>query len=507
MQGSNRKILRNTLFLYIRMGVVMLITLYTTRALLSVLGVEDYGLYNVVCGFVAMFGFLNTSMTNGVQRFYNYELGKCNSNGISVIYTHSVVIQMILALVILVLIETVGLWYVNNKMVIPDGRLYAAHWIFQFSMISLFCLIITVPYSSAIMAYEKMDYYAVISILDAVLKLVIVLLIPYITYDRLIWYAGLISFISIVNFLLNYIYCRRCFQDVKIVKCLNKETFVSMLSFSGWNVFGSFAHMFRNQGVNLVLNFFWGTITNAAYAIAGQVSSAVEGLTQNLLIAVRPQMIKRYAAGEEDYLVRMTYSISKLTFYLVMIFAIPLVIEMSTVLDVWLGKGHYPADTVIFCQLSILMTLFNSFASPISIVVHATGEMKKFQIVCSIVILSIVPIAYVAARLGASAPIVLVLSIVVVVITQFVRLVLIRELVNFSIRLYIVRVCWPTIRVFAIVLGLTASLHLLLPNTIFCSFIVMFSSVCFTGLFIFLFGLDKKERSLFLSFVKRKYKN
>lgn len=256
-----------------------------------------------------------------------------------------------------------------------------------------------------------------------------------------------------------------------------------------------------------MLNFFWGTITNAAYAIAGQVSSAVEGLTQNLLIAVRPQMIKRYAAGEEDYLVRMTYSISKLTFYLVMIFAIPLVIEMSTVLDVWLGKGHYPADTVIFCQLSILMTLFNSFASPISIVVHATGEMKKFQIVCSIVILSIVPIAYVAARLGASAPIVLVLSIVVVVITQFVRLVLIRELVNFSIRLYIVRVCWPTIRVFAIVLGLTASLHLLLPNTIFCSFIVMFSSVCFTGLFIFLFGLDKKERSLFLSFVKRKYKN
>lgn len=488
------------------MGVVMLISLYTTRALLSILGVEDYGLYNVVCGFVAMFGFLNTSMTNGVQRFYNYVLGKGNNSEISVIYTHSVIIQMILALVILVLIETVGLWYVNHKMVIPDGRLYAANWIFQFSMISLFCLIITVPYSSAIMAYEKMDYYAIISILDAVLKLVIVLLIPYITYDRLIWYAGLMSFISIINFLLNYIYCKRRFQDLKIVKSLNKATFVSMLSFSGWNVFGSFAHMFRNQGLNLVLNSFWGTITNAAYGIAGQVSSAVEGLTQNLLIAVRPQMIKRYAAGEEDSLVRMTHSISKLTFYLVMIFAIPLVIEMHTVLDVWLGKGHYPVETTIFCQLIILMTLFNSFASPISIIVHATGQMKKFQIVCSIVILSIVPIAYIAARLGASAPIVLILSIAVVIITQFVRLVLIRELVNFSISEYIVRVCCPTMGVFVIVFGLTAVLHVLLPSTIFCSFVVIFSSICFTGLFIFLFGLDKQERGLFLSFVKRNSK-
>lgn len=506
MKESNSKILRNTLFLYVRMGVVMLITLYTTRALLSVLGVEDYGLYNVVCGFVAMFGFLNTSMANGVQRFYNYELGKGNSNGISVIYTHSVVIQVILALVILILIETVGLWYVNNKMVIPEGRLYAANWIFQFSMISLFCLIITVPYSSAIMAYEKMDYYAFISILDAVLKLLIVLLIPYITYDRLIWYAGMVSFISIVNLLLNYIYCKKRFHYIRIMKMVDKEIFVSMLSFSGWNVFGSFAHMFRNQGVNLVLNFFWGTITNAAYGIAGQVSSAVEGLTQNLLIAVRPQMIKRYAAGEDDYMVRMAFSISKLTFYLVMVFAIPLVIEMSAVLDVWLGKGNYPTETTIFCQLIILMTLFNSFAAPLSIIVHATGQMKKFQIVCSIVILSIVPISYLAARLGASASTILVLSIAVVIITQFVRLMLIRELVNFSVREYIIRVCWPTMRVFAIVLGSTAILHLLLPSTILFSFIVIFCSVCVTGLIVFLLGLDKQERSLFLSFVKRKSK-
>ena len=204
--NANQRIAKNTIFLYIRMLVVMAINLYTTRALLAALGIDDYGLYNVVCGFVSMFSFLNTSMANGTQRFYNFEIGRKGGCGISKIYTHALLIQIIISAIIILGIETFGVWYLNNKIVVPSGRDAAAGWIFQCSMVSLFFVVISVPYSAAIMAYEKMGFYAALSILDAILKLLIVIVLPFLPQDHLIWYGCLVAVVSIVNFILNYLF-------------------------------------------------------------------------------------------------------------------------------------------------------------------------------------------------------------------------------------------------------------------------------------------------------------
>lgn len=500
---NNKRIAKNTLFLYVRMVVVMLITLYTTRALLGVLGISDYGIYNVVCGLVSMFGFLNTSMANGVQRFYNYELGKGHQNQISKIYSHAVAIQLLLSLVIILIVETVGVWYLNNKLVIPNDRVIAANWIFHFSMVNLFFVVISVPYSAAIMAYEKMNFYAIVSIIDAVLKLLIVYVLPYISSDNLIMYGLLMTSISIMDFILNFIYCRTKFSELKFHVDFKKDLFGSMLSFSGWNIFGSFAHMFKNQGLNLVLNSFWGTAINAANGVAGQVNAAVNSLTANFLTAVRPQMIKSYASGNMDYLMKMLYSTSKLTFYLVMILAIPLILEIEPILNLWLGVGKYPEETISFCRLTILITLFDSFATPISTIVHASGKMKKFQIVCSCVILLVVPLAYISSKLGGSAEMTLVMGIFITIVTQFVRLHLISSIIDFSERQYYRKVFLPTQVVFVISLAANYAIYKIMPDGILYLFILFFTAVLVSSVAIFLIGINSSEKRIILSFVKK----
>lgn len=482
---------------------MMLIMLYTTRALLAALGVEDYGVYNVVCGFVSMFAFLNTSMANGTQRFYNYEIGKNGEDGVGKIFSHAVIIQLIMALIIVLVVETFGLWYLYNKMVIPDTRFEAAIWIFQFAMLQLFVVMVTIPYSAAVMAYECMNFYAAVSVIDALLKLCIVFLLPYAPIDTLIYYGTLMSFISVINFILNYAYIKRNFKKIRFKKVWDKQLFSSMLSFSGWNIFGTVSHMMQNQGVNLILNVFWGTIINAANGVAHQVNAAVNSLTAGFVTAVRPQMIKNYASGNIAYLRKMYYSVSKLTFYLVMILAVPLIGEIDVILDIWLGKGKYPEMTSVFCQLTMFMTLCNSYATPTSIIIHATGKMKKFQIVVSSVTLLILPIAYVAAKLGCDAPLIIFLSAIITIAAHITRLILIKEQVGFLIVDYCRKVLLPTWLVLFVTLIVAFSLHSLTPQHFVWSIVRMCMSVLFSGLCIFLLGLDQSEKQLVMSFVKK----
>lgn len=501
--SNNKRIAKNTLFLYMRMIIVMAITLYTTRALLAALGIEDYGVYNVVCGFVSMFAFLNTSMANGTQRFYNYEIGKNGEDGIGKIFSHAVVIQLVMALTILLVVETFGLWYLYNKMVIPDARFQASMWIFQFAMLQLFLVMVTVPYSAAVMAYERMDFYAVVSILDAILKLGIVLLLPYAPIDTLIYYGALMSFISVINFALNLTYTKYNFKKIQLVKAWDRKLFLSMLSFSGWNIFGTVSHMMQHQGVNLILNAFWGTIVNAANGVASQVNGAVNSLTAGFVTAVRPQMIKSYASGDIVYLKKMYYSVSKLTFFLVMILAVPLIGEIDVILDVWLGSGKYPEMTALFCQLTMFMTLCNSYATPSSIIIHATGKMKKFQIVVSTVTLMVVPIAYMAAKLGCEAPLVIFLSALITIAAQITRLIIIKEQVDLPAIDYCKKVFFPTWSVLAVSMIIAFSLHSTTPQSMIWSIVRMGISVLLSCMCIYFIGTDKSEKQLVLSFVKK----
>lgn len=502
---NNKRVAKNTIFLYIRMVIVMFITLFTTRELLSALGIVDYGVYNVICGFVSMFTFLNTSMANGTQRFYNYEIGKNGEQGIAKVFSHAVLIQLVLSVLLIIVVEIVGLWYLNNKMVIPDGRLIAASWIFQLSLINLFIVVNTVPYNAAIMAYECMDYYAFLGILDAVLKLAIVFAIPYAHIDHLIFYGLLMTGISLINYILNSCYCRIRFKSLRFTRALNRLQFQSMLSFSGWNIFGTVSHMMQNQGVNLILNAFWGTVVNAANGIAHQMNGAVNFLTAGFLTAVRPQMIKSYARGDFDYLKKMYYSTSKVTFFFVMIIAVPLIGEVDVILDFWLGKGKYPELTPIFAQLTMFMTLCNSYATPTSIIVHATGKMKKFQIIVSIVTLMIIPIAYMAARLGCEPYMIIFFSAMVTIATQITRLIVIRGLVNYSVIDYCKKVFLPTWSVLAISIAFTFVINIFISENVVLSFVKIIVCILFSSCLIFLIGLNTPEKQLIKSLINKKH--
>lgn len=504
-QTNNQKLAKNTVFLYIRMIVVMLITFFTTRILLSTLGIEDFGIYNVVCGFVTMFSFLNTSMANGVQRFYSFAIGKNDPQSISKIFTLAAIIQLIIAIIIIVIVETVGIWYLYNKMNISANRVFAAFWVFQNALLSLFFVILTVPYNGAVMAYEKMNFYAIVSIIDAILKLVVVFILPYCGIDKLICYGLLISVISILDFLFNFFYCKRHFPQIKFVRHIDRDLLPSMISFSGWNIFGSLAHMGKIQGVNLVLNAFWGTVVNTAFGISAQISNAVSSLTAGFVTALRPQMIKSFAAGDLDYTMKLLYSASKLTFFLVLIIAVPIFEEISSILDFWLGVGKYPEMTIVFCKLTILTVLFDSFATPLSIIVHASGKMRTFQIVCSLVIISVVPLSYIVAKLWNDAAIVISIGLFTTILAQLVRLLLIKNIIKFSILSYCVKVFIPTTIVFLLscIVALLVN-RISIENLEFWGLLMKIGLnviVCF--IVIYIIGLSKTEKNIVKSFIKK----
>lgn len=504
-QTNNQKLAKNTVFLYIRMIVVMLITFFTTRILLSTLGIEDFGISNVVCGFVTMFSFLNTSMANGVQRFYSFAIGKNDPKSISKIFTLAAIIQLIIAIIIIVIVETVGIWYLYNKMNISANRVFAAFWVFQNALLSLFFVILTVPYNGAVMAYEKMNFYAIVSIIDAILKLVVVFILPYCGIDKLICYGLLISVISILDFLFNFFYCKRHFPQIKFVRHIDRDLLPSMISFSGWNIFGSLAHMGKIQGVNLVLNAFWGTVVNTAFGISAQISNAVSSLTAGFVTALRPQMIKSFAAGDLDYTMKLLYSASKLTFFLVLIIAVPIFEEISSILDFWLGVGKYPEMTIVFCKLTILTVLFDSFATPLSIIVHASGKMRTFQIVCSLVIISVVPLSYIVAKLWNDAAIVISIGLFTTILAQLVRLLLIKNIIKFSILSYCVKVFIPTTIVFLLscIVALLVN-RISIENLEFWGLLMKIGLnviVCF--IVIYIIGLSKTEKNIVKSFIKK----
>ena len=379
----------------------MIISLYTTRIVLQVLGVVDYGIYNVVCGFVTMFNVFNTCLNTGANRFYNIAIGKKEVGGVKRVFNAALAIQLILILIIVVLIESVGLWYVNNKMVIPADRLFIAKWIFQFAVFSLVLLVLQTPYSAALLSYEKMDYYAFVSIVDVLLKLGFVIALQYVSLDKLLFYGLLMMIVSVVNFLMYFIYCRTHFDEMRIHLPIEKKTFKELLSFSAWSLLDPITMMAKGQGSNMVLNFYFGPIVNAAYGIANQISHAIDGFTQNIAVAFRPQIIQSYSCGEYERTKKLMYSMSKINYMLHLMLIIPIVIEIKYILNLWLGDD-YPVYAVSFAPLVMIIATINCLHAPISTVMVATGKIKKIKTVSLIVISSVIPISIVCFVLGLS---------------------------------------------------------------------------------------------------------
>ena len=443
---KNKRIAKNTVFLTIRMLFVLGVSLYTSRVILASLGIEDFGIYNVVGGFVSMFAFLNNAMTTGVQRFYNVELGNNGLEGANKVYITSIYSQFVLALVIVILTETIGLWYMNHKMVVPESRFEAAMWIFQFSVMALIINIMSVPFSGAIMAHEKMDYYAFVSILDVLLKLGIALAIPFISHDKLITYGLLILLITVVDFIMYVIYAKCRFQEIRFRPVMYKGLFKDLLSFSGWNMLGKIAIMLKEQGLNMLLNLFFGPLVNAARGVAFQVNGALVGFVNNINIAVKPQLTQACAQGEKQRTISLMFSISKLCYLMLLFIAVPICIEINYILHLWLGNS-VPEYTNIFIIIVIATTFVNNLNAPVSYVVHAVGKMKKYQIVTSTIELCILPVAYCILSGGGEPWVVFLVAFFFVTIGQVASLILLKELEDYSIRQYIKEVIIPLVMV------------------------------------------------------------
>ena len=500
--AANSRIAKNTIFLTIRMLFVLVISLYSSRLVLQVLGVEDFGIYNVVGGFVSMFGFLNSSMTNSVQRYYNYALGHDGESSIPNVYAASLIIQLILALIVLIIVESFGLWFLYNKMVIPEPRFHAAFWVFQFSVASMLFVIIQVPYVSAVMAYERMNFFAIISVIDAILKLLIVIILPSLSGDYLIWFGGLFLVISIFNFLIYYLYSKRKFKGLIWRRVKDKSMYRGMLSFSGWNLFGTFSSMMKEQGLNMVLNLFFGPVVNAARGVAYQVINAIRGFTSNIYTAARPQFTQSYAQGDGKRTIQLMFSTSKLCFILLLILSLPVMIEADYVLRLWLGE-NVPDYTVIFVILVIVSSLVTVFNPAMSFVVHATGNMKTYQIAGALIDILILPTAYIFLRMGYQPESVFIISIIFNIIQQIVSLIIVKRLIYFSIRDYVMTVWLPLGLVVSIVAALTIGVHSLMSQGfIRLCIVVVVSSLLTIGL-SYVIALSCSERLIFNNFVNK----
>ena len=496
-------IARNTIFLTFRMIFVLLVSLYTSRVTLNVLGVVDFGVYNVVAGFVTMFAFLKQALTNGIQRFYNYELGKNGENGANKVFVTSIAIQLLLAAIILILTETIGLWYIYEKMVIPDERVTAALWVFHSAVLSLIIVVVQVPYTSAIIAHERMDFYAILGIADTVLKLTIVITLPYFPYDKLIVYSILLLAISLFNLLWSVSYAKHRFNEVKIIKTFDKVLFGKMLSFSGWNLFGTFATTIRGQGVNMVLNLFFGPIVNAARGIAYQVSNAIHGFVSNVSVAVRPQLVQSYARGEEQKSIQLMVSSSKACFYVFYILAVPVMLEVGYILRIWLGS-EIPDETGLFVILVLLSYLFRVLFPSLSHLVHATGNIRNYQLITSLLSIVQIPVTWILLKMGEPAYIAFVVLIVFSSFQLFSGVYILNHQVKMSFFYYLSRVILPISMVGVLSFVIPFMCHILLNEGFYRLTLVTITNGLSCLFFTYIIGLNKGEKAFVVEMVNNK---
>lgn len=487
------------------MFVVMLVTLYTSRVILEALGVEDYGIYNVVAGFVSMFGFLNATLSASMQRFYNYEGTKNGTDGFRDVFNSGIRIHLFIALILLLLLETIGLWYTNFVMVVPDGRHAAVNWVFQFSTASLIFMFLQIPYAGAILAKEKMNYFALVSIIDVVLKLLVAYCICINGVDKLCLYSFGLLCISIINILLYVGYCKCRFKELEIKKTYRSDLYRPMLSFSGWNLVGTFAFMLKGQGLNLVLNLFFGPIVNAARGIASQVNGAVSSFTASVFTAFRPQLVNSYADGKYSRTRKMMFLESKISFVLIAILITPLILEMASILHFWLGD-NVPEQSVIFSDLVLIDSLICTFNTPCTQVIMATGKIKKYQIGSSVVNLLLIPVCWVFLKIGFSAETAFVITIVFSVINQIVCLYYTNKEFEVDILEYLKDVVCRS-AVFAMLMPIVP---FVISNTIKDSIIsiivVSVATVISTIPLLYWIVMNKEERDLAYSFVHSKLK-
>ena len=491
-QANNKRIAKNTMLLYLRMLFIMAVQLFTSRVVLNTLGVVDYGLYNVVGGIVTMFAFLNGAMVTSTQRYITFELGKGNLQRLKEVFTTCVQIHLIISLVIIILGETVGLWFLYEKMIIPEDRFTAAMWVYQLSILTMVVQVMSVPYNSDIVAHERMGVFAVISVIEVILKLVVVYMLVLGDFDKLVLYAILIAVVQLIIRFFYTRYCNKRFPESRLIRAFDKQLVLEMSKFMGWNIWGNLAATLFGTGINLLLNMFYGPLVNAARAIAVQVETAIANFSTNFLMAVNPQITKLYAQNNLQDMHKLLFRASKFTFILLLVLSLPVVIEAEMILKIWLKI--VPDYTVVFLRLLLCIVIIDAVARPFMTAAAATGDVKLYQSLIGGILLSIVPIAYVVLKLGGSPESVYIVHIVICIIAFFARLCVIKPMIKLSLRQFFIGVIMRCFIILTVSLLLCLLVKHLLPVGILPSIIDCFVCVVIVLVISYLFGLTSGER-------------
>lgn len=484
---------KNTILMYIRMLVLVGVQLYTVPVVLKALGVEDYGIYNVVGGFVAMFTFVNGSLVSGCQRFMAYAIGQKDDKALKQVFETTVLVFVMLALLLLILLEATGIWFLNTQMNVPEGRMIAANFVLQFSILSLVATICTTPFNSAVIAHERMSVFAYLSIFESIYKLLVAYAITIVLTDKMILYAILMFTSALVVGSIYVVYSRRHFQETRNLRLRwNPQFLTDITSYAGWNIIGAIAVIFRNHGLNILMNLFFTPVMNAAHTIASQISGLSTQFVNNVYIATRPQITKQYAAGNISEMWNIAFRSSRYAFYLMSIIVIPCVIELPAFLKLWLRE--VPDYTVIFTRLMLLSLLLDTITNQIIGVFQAQNKIKYYQTVSSIILLSVVPLAYLALRIDAN-PVIPYLIYVLVTGAYVVSLVFVGiKNLNLNVKSFTKEVFVKDMLVFIPSFAVTYVIILTISPSYLRVLVTGITSTIVISCFIWLLGMDMIEK-------------
>ena len=498
---NNKRIAKNTLLLYVRMLFTMAVSLFTSRVILNTLGVEDYGINNVVGGIVTMFSVLSGSLSSSISRFITFELGKGNIERLKTIFSTGVNIQLGMSVLIIIIAEAVGIWFLNAKMNIPTDRMVAANWVFQCAILTFVLNLLSVPYNAAIIAHEKMSAFAYISVVEVSLKLIIVYMLMISPFDRLETYAVLLLLVgAVIRFIYGY-YCKRHFEECTYHFVFDKPVLKEMTGFAGWNFLGNGAYMLNTQGVNILMNLYFGVAVNAARGIATQVDAALKQFVNNFTTAVNPQITKSYAQGDLDYMHKLVCRSAKFSAFLMMFFAVPIILETNTILTIWLKT--VPDYAVIFLQWIIISSFMDTvLANSLVTSMFATGKIKRYQIIVTTVGCLVFPLSWIAFKLGFEPQVGYILYFIIYTILLFVRLYLLKDMVKLPVMMYIREVLYKLAPIIVVGFAIPGILILTMDAGWLRLILVCLLSVLVTAASEYFIGLSNKEKNFVAEKIK-----
>lgn len=499
---NNKRIIKNTAMLYIRMAVLMVVTLYITRIVLNALGEEDYGIYNIVGSVVVSLVFIQNALSSSTQRFLSYEMGKGANGNVASVFSAAVNIHVMFIIIVVLFLETFGLWFLNNVLTIPEERYYAANVAFHFSIAAFVFNIIRIPYNAVIISYEKMDIYAILSVAEGLLKLIIAYALIVASSDKLILYSIMIFVITLCISIIYIVYCK-C--KYKTICCYsfdrNNNYFREMLSFLGWNMLGGITGVATNEGPNYLMNIFLGVKVNAAMGIAKQVSSAVYQFTSNFQTAFNPQVVKAYASNETVYLQKLINDTSKISFFLMLLFALPIILCSTTIFNLWLLD--VPQYAIDFSICMMLAQLVSAISSPLWMLAHAIGNIKKYQISLSIISLLILPLSWIMLYLQCDVVNVIAVQIIINVFVVGYRLFYLRGVIQFPVRNYLTNVVFKCLLCLVLIIPVPILINTYTQGVLGVA-VTTASCIVISCIVFFYIGLTKKQRSQTYAFINNK---